>query len=92
MCIRDSYWTYGGDYGPKDVPSSGNFCLNGIIFPDRKVQPAYWEVKKVYQHVKFKPLSLERGLIEIENNYNFTDLNEFSLRFFLFKQAITGLN
>ena len=77
------YWTYGGDYGPKDVPSSGNFCLNGIIFPDRKVQPAYWEVKKVYQHVKFKPLSLERGLIEIENNYNFTDLNEFSLNWVL---------
>lgn len=74
-----SYWTYGGDYGPEDVPSSGNFCLNGIVFPDRSVQPAYWEVKKVYQHVNFEPLSLERGLIKIENNYNFTDLQDFKL-------------
>jgi beta-galactosidase len=36
------YWTYGGDYGPPDVPSSGNFNFNGLVFPDRRVQPAYW--------------------------------------------------
>ncbi len=35
------YWTYGGDYGPPEVPSSGNFNFNGIVFPDRRVQPAY---------------------------------------------------
>ena len=48
------YWGYGGDYGPKNVPSSGNFNLNGILFPDRRVQPAYWEVKRVYQNVGFE--------------------------------------
>lgn len=77
------YWTYGGDYGPEDVPSSGNFCLNGILFPDREVQPAYWEVKRVYQHVKFEALSLERGLIGLYNHYNFTDLQEFLLHWTL---------
>ena len=25
------YWTYGGDYGPKNVPSFGNFCCNGLV-------------------------------------------------------------
>jgi beta-galactosidase/beta-glucuronidase len=40
------FWTYGGDYGPADVPSSGNFNFNGVVFPDRSVQPAYWEVKQ----------------------------------------------
>jgi len=74
------YWTYGGDYGPDDVPSSGNFSLNGIVFPDRKVQPAYWEVKRVYQAVKFEAISLDRGLIRLHNNYNFTALNDFELR------------
>jgi beta-galactosidase len=74
------YWTYGGDYGPADVPSSGNFCLNGIVFPNREVQPAFWEVKRVYQHVKFEALSLARGLLRIDNQYDFISLKDFELR------------
>ena len=73
------YWTYGGDYGPADVPSSGNFSLNGIVFPDRKVQPAFWEVKKAYQSVSFEAVSLVQGKVRIENKYNFTSLQEFEL-------------
>jgi beta-galactosidase len=79
----EPYWTYGGDYGPADVPSSGNFCLNGLIFPDRGVQPAYWEVKRVYQSVNFTPVELREGLLRIDNEYNFTDLSEFRLRWTL---------
>jgi beta-galactosidase len=73
------YWTYGGDYGPADVPSSGNFNFNGIVFPDRRVQPAYWEVKRVYQYVDFVPGNLANGDIRIRNNYDFIDLSEFDL-------------
>ena len=71
------YWTYGGDYGPADVPSSGNFNFNGVVFPDRRVQPAYWEVKRVYQYVDF---ALENDGITIRNNYDFIDLSEFALQ------------
>jgi beta-galactosidase len=74
------YWTYGGDYGPADVPSSGNFNFNGVVFPDRRVQPAYWEVKLVYQHVDFELLDAGRGDLLIKNNYNFIDLSEFDLQ------------
>jgi len=70
------YWTYGGDYGPVGVPSSGNFNFNGVVFPDRRVQPAYWEVKRVYQYVDF---ALAGDTITISNNYDFLDLAEFAL-------------
>ncbi|MEM7431241.1 MAG: glycoside hydrolase family 2 TIM barrel-domain containing protein [Pseudomonadota bacterium] len=73
------YWTYGGDYGPADVPSSGNFNFNGLVFPDRRVQPAFWEVKRVYQHVDFELIDPSRGEIAIFNNYDFIDLSEFEL-------------
>jgi beta-galactosidase len=73
------YWSYGGDYGPAGVPSSGNFCINGIVFPDRTVQPAYWEVKRVYQHVDFSGADTNRGYIELRNNYNFVTLDRFDL-------------
>lgn len=73
------YWTYGGDYGPPDVPSSGNFNFNGLVFPDRREQPAYWEVKHVYQHVEFALQDFESGTVEVSNNYDFIDLTEFEL-------------
>jgi len=76
----EPYWTYGGDYGPADAPSSGNFNFNGLIFPDRRVQPAFWEVKRVYQHVDFEPDSLISGDLTIRNNYDFTNLGEFELQ------------
>jgi beta-galactosidase len=79
------YWTYGGDYGPPDVPSRGNFNFNGLVLPDRRVQPAYWEVKRVYQHVEFKADSLVTGDITLHNNYDFTNLDEFELRW-----SVTG--
>jgi beta-galactosidase len=75
----EPYWTYGGDYGPADVPSSGNFNFNGLVFPDRRVQPAFWEVKRVYQHVVFEPDSLVSGDLTIRNEYDFTNLKEFEL-------------
>ena len=73
------YWTYGGDYGPPDVPSSGNFNFNGIVFPNRRIQPAYWEVARVYQHVDFALNDFESGAVKINNNYDFIDLSAFEL-------------
>ncbi len=69
------YWAFGGDYGPKDVPSDLNFCCNGLVSPDRTVHPGLWEVKKIYQCVQFKPLNLEKGEIEIQNRYDFISLD-----------------
>lgn len=74
-----AYWTYGGDYGPPDVPSSGNFNFNGVVFPDRGVQPAYWEVKRVYQHVDFALEDYAGGRLGVANNYDFIDLSGFEL-------------
>jgi beta-galactosidase len=72
------YWAYGGDFGPDTVPSDGNFCCNGLINPNRTIKPALLEVRKVYQHIRFKAVDLSKGEIEIFNQYFFTDLNEFA--------------
>ncbi len=78
-----AYWTYGGDYGPADVPSSGNFNFNGIVFPDRSIQPAYWEVKYAYQEVDFKAGHLPDGEIVVSNQYDFLSLEGFDLQWLL---------
>ena len=75
----ESYWTFGGDYGPADVPSDQNFCCNGLVAPDRTPHPALFEVKKVYQYVKFVASDLAAGRIELRNRYDFIGLDRFDL-------------
>ena len=68
------YWAFGGDYGPDDVPSDSNFCMNGLVFPDRSLQPAIEEVKKVYQHIGFESTPFYDNRIRITNKYDFRTL------------------
>ena len=46
---RNGHWiyAYGGDFNPYDA-SDNNFCDNGLISPDRRPNPHYWEV--AFQH------------------------------------------
>jgi beta-galactosidase len=75
----EEFFAYGGDFGPEGSPSDGNFCINGLVGPDRTPHPALNEVKKVYQYVGFKPADLSKGLITITNKYGFTNLSFFTI-------------
>lgn len=48
---KDEYFLYGGDFG--DKPNDGAFCINGLIGPDRKPHPHYYEVQYTYQPIQF---------------------------------------
>ena len=74
----EKYWAYGGDYGEEGMPSDGNFCLNGLVWPDRTPHPGLYEVNKVYQYIGFEPVDLKTGMIKIKNKYDFTNLSEFN--------------
>ncbi|TVQ07130.1 MAG: DUF4981 domain-containing protein, partial [Bacteroidetes bacterium] len=73
-----SFFAYGGHFG-EGMPTDGNFLLNGIVFPDRRIQPAMHEVKKAHESVRFSLLfsndSMARVLVE--NLYDFTPLDKF---------------
>ena len=72
--LKDGYYAYGGDFG--DKPNDGPFCINGLIAPDRKPHPHYYEVQHVYQPLQFK---LADNTIQIVNRNYFTDPNEFDI-------------
>jgi len=74
----EKFWAYGGDFGEEGVPSDGNFCINGLVWPNRTPHPGLAEVNKVYQYVKFLPVNLAEGVIKIRNRYDFTNLSEFN--------------
>lgn len=74
----DNHFFYGGDYG--DVPNDGDFSCNGLTTPDRRVTAKLIELKKVYQYIKFNPIDLNAGKVEIVNKYDFNNLNEFDFK------------
>jgi beta-galactosidase len=72
------FWAYGGDFG--EDKSDRNFCINGLVLPDRSVTPKLLEVKKVYQYIGFVPVHLAQGEIKITNKYDFILLNRFVIQ------------
>ena len=75
------YWTWGGDYGEKGTPSSGNFCINGVVFPDRTVKPHTEEMRKVYQNVWFKNFDSTNATVDIYNENFFIDLSQYNIAY-----------
>ena len=82
------YWAYGGDFGPEGTPSDGNFCINGIVNPDRSPHPALYEVKKVYQDVAFSEVNRAKGEYAVSNGFFFTDLTDYRLVWRVFENGI----
>ena len=64
-----TYWSYGGDYGATGYTHDENFCINGMVFPDRTPHPGLLEVKKVYQDIRFSSKDPKTGAIIVENHF-----------------------
>jgi beta-galactosidase len=74
-------WTYGGDFG--DRPNDGNFCLDGLVWPDRRPKPALWEHKHLAAPVRVTadPAALRQGAVELHNRQDFRDLGWLRARY-----------
>lgn len=70
-----TYWAYGGDFG--DVPNDVNFCIDGIVWPDRAPHPALYEFKHLVQPVRVEWLDA-RGHLRIVNKRDFTFLDDLT--------------
>lgn len=81
-----SYWSYGGDYGARSYKNDGNFCINGMVNPDRTAHPGLNEVKKVYQDIRFAP-DAAKGTITIENNFIHKDLSGYDFNWQLLRNG-----
>lgn len=72
------YYTYGGDYNRYD-PSDNNFVNNGLVSPDRKLNPHAHEVSYFYQSIWAEGVDLKKGEISIYNEHFFRSLDAYSL-------------
>lgn len=68
---------YGGDFG--DEPTNSNFCIDGLLMPDRTPSTGLLCYKEVIAPVDCYPADLAKGLITIRNRFDFTDLHDIAL-------------
>lgn len=71
------YYAYGGDFG--DKPNDGNFCIDGLVDPDRKPHTGLLELKKVISPIRIEAADLASGTVRVTNLYDFTDLSHVAI-------------
>jgi beta-galactosidase len=75
-------FTYGGDYG--EYPASDyNFNCNGVIAPDRRLNPHAYEVGYYYQNIWVTDKGLKEGKFEVYNENFFKTLDDMELEWFV---------
>ena len=76
--LRKIEYCYGGDYNKYD-PSDNNFNCNGILGPDRQMNPHAYEVAYQYQNIWAKMVNAETGEVSVYNENFFRDLSNYAL-------------
>lgn len=71
------YYKYGGNYG--DFPTNGNFCIDGILMPDRTPSPGMEEYKQIIAPVEITAVEGSMNKIQIRNYYDFLNLDTTTL-------------
>ncbi len=72
-------WMYGGDEG-RYPASDHNFNCNGVIAPDRSLNPHAYEVQYIHQNIWLKNFNYEMGTVDVYNENFFTDLSNVSAK------------
>jgi beta-galactosidase len=67
-------YAYGGDFN--EPRHDGNFCLDGLVYPDRTPHTGLLEAKNVHRPIRVKPVSVSEGVFEFINTYDFSDLSD----------------
>ncbi|MDR3593733.1 glycoside hydrolase family 2 TIM barrel-domain containing protein [Clostridium sp.] len=67
-------YAYGGDYN--EPLHDGNFCIDGLVYPDRTPHTGLKEAKNVYRPIRINPIYIDKGVYEFVNTYDFTELSE----------------
>lgn len=80
------YFAYGGDFNDYDA-SDNNFCINGVVSPDRLPNPHADEVRYFYQNVWTTPVDIKAGKVNVYNENFFRDLSDLNLQWTLLKDG-----
>ncbi|NLY69285.1 MAG: DUF4981 domain-containing protein [Clostridiales bacterium] len=78
-------YTYGGDFG--DKPNDGNFCVDGLVYPDRRLSPSMLELKQAIKPFMVTAVEGKPGAFEVYSKRYFTSLDDCELRYTIEKDG-----
>lgn len=84
--LRKIEYTYGGDYN-NYAPSDNNFNCNGIIGPDRQLNPHAYEVAYQYQNIWATMKDATKGEVSVRNEYFFRNLDNYAMEWTLIEDG-----
>ncbi len=81
VAVGDKYrapsFTYGGDFG--DTPNDGNFCVDGLVYPDRRPHTGLLELKQAIKPFRVEEVDAAAGSFRVKNLRYFTSLSDAEL-------------
>ena len=80
----DGNYFYGGDFG--DFPHDGNFCMDGLVYPDRTPHTGLKILKQVLRPVRVRAIDADRGVIALRNCLDFLSTEGFDFAW----RVVTG--
>jgi len=80
------FWAYGGDFG--DTPNDRQFCMNGLVFPDRTSHPTLYEAQRAQQFFQFRLVSTSPLVIEATSEYLFRRSDNEMLRWTIARDGV----
>nr|MBP7471991.1 DUF4981 domain-containing protein [Prevotella sp.] len=81
------YWMYNGKMGSYVWPDDENSGADGLILANDIPKPQALEVKKVYQNISFRTVNLKKGIINVLNQFNFTNLKDYLFKYIVLKDG-----
>ncbi len=79
---KPMYW-YGGDHG--EFPHDSNFCVDGLVYPDRRPSTGLWEYWNVHRPARVA--AWENGLLTLHNYMDFLSLDEYVTARFVLQRS-----
>ncbi|MDO5350297.1 MAG: glycoside hydrolase family 2 TIM barrel-domain containing protein [Lachnospiraceae bacterium] len=71
---KDVYF-YGGDHG--EYPQDGNFCMDGLVYPDRRPHTGLLEYKNVHRPARVCSYDQKNGILVLKNEMNYRELGAY---------------
>ena len=82
---------YGGDHG--EEIHDGNFCMDGLVYPDRTPHTGLLEHKNVARPIRATLLDTSKGLVELDNKLDYTNIKDgFTITYDVQKDGMTVLS
>ena len=76
-----TYYKYGGNFG--DFPTNGNFCIDGMLMPDRTPSPALLEYKQVISPIEVQKVEGKNNELILTNWYDFLSLSHLYIKWWI---------